>query len=140
MANSHVLDSFELNISSLNFVRGHHIYKEIWTPVVGEELQLQREPSGLKDRFAVVCLFGRRDVGGVPANLAPIFSPFLIRDLIRDFNTITATITGVRVNHVAGLGIEVPCRYKLNGPNGPQIRLFFSGRQSTLHSCYNRRH
>ena len=59
----------------------------------------------------LVCL-EEEIVGTVPANLAPIFSPFLIRD----FNTITAIITGVRVNHIAGLGIEVPCRYKLHGP------------------------
>ena len=115
MANSHVLDSFKLS----SFVRGHHIYKEIWTPVVGEELQLQRESSSLKDRFAVVVCLDEEIVGRVPANLAPIFSPFLIRD----FNTITATITGVRVNRGAGLGIEVPYRYKLHGPKCMLIAL-----------------
>ena len=26
-------------------VRGHHIYKRIWTPHVGEKLQLQREDN-----------------------------------------------------------------------------------------------
>ena len=91
MANSPVLfDS--LAISS--FVRGHHIYKRIWTPSEGEVLQLQREPSNPKDRFAVtvvVCLDGEI-VGRVPANLTPTFSPFLAREC----NTITATITGAR--------------------------------------------
>ena len=108
MANSHVLDSFKLR----SFFRSHHIYKEIWMPVVGKELQLECQPSSLKDRFAFVVCLDEEIVGRVPANLAPIFSPFLIRD----FNTITATITGIRVNRGAGLSIEVPCHYKLHGP------------------------
>ena len=109
MANSPVLfDS--LAISS--FVRGHHIYKRIWTPSEGEVLQLQREPSNPKDRFAVVVCLDGEIVGRVPANLAPTFSPFLAREC----NTITATITGARVNRGAGLGLEVPCCYTLNGP------------------------
>ena len=30
-------------------IRGHHIYKSIWTPVVGEELTLQREDGNDHD-------------------------------------------------------------------------------------------
>ena len=70
MANSPVLfDS--LAISS--FVRGHHIYKRIWTPSEGEVLQLQLDPSNPKDRFAVVVCLDGEIVGRVPANLAPTY-------------------------------------------------------------------
>ena len=34
-------------------IRGHHIYKRIWTPVVGEELLLQRDLTNSYDIFAV---------------------------------------------------------------------------------------
>ena len=34
-------------------VRGHHLYKGIWNPVVGEVLQCEREPRIAADRYAV---------------------------------------------------------------------------------------
>ncbi len=36
-----------------SFVRGYHAYKEGWTPFIGEELVLRREPDNVKDRSAV---------------------------------------------------------------------------------------
>ena len=33
----------ELQIDSV--VRGHHIYKSVWTPVIGEDLYLEPEES-----------------------------------------------------------------------------------------------
>ena len=38
-------------------VRGDHIYKRVWSPTVGEVLQLTREERNDHDRFAV-CLSG----------------------------------------------------------------------------------
>ena len=34
-------------------VRGFHVYKLTWTPVIGEELTAEREPGNSEDRFAV---------------------------------------------------------------------------------------
>ena len=34
-------------------IRGHHIYKEIWSPVVGEELQCKMEHGNIHDIYAV---------------------------------------------------------------------------------------
>ena len=34
-------------------VRGHHIYKSVWTPVIGEELSVEREQNNQHDRHAV---------------------------------------------------------------------------------------
>ena len=31
------------------YVRGHHIYKNVWEPMEGEVLQLRDEPSNPKD-------------------------------------------------------------------------------------------
>ena len=30
-------------------VRGHHIYKEVWTPRTGEELLVEKEPGNSQD-------------------------------------------------------------------------------------------
>ena len=35
-------------------VRGHHIYKEIWNPAIGEVVQCKREPRNAADRYSVV--------------------------------------------------------------------------------------
>ena len=74
-ANPVLFDLFQLP----SFVRGHHVYKAIWTPSEGQVLQLQREPSNPNDRFAVVVCLDREIVGRVPANIASTFSPFLAR-------------------------------------------------------------
>jgi len=34
-------------------VRGHHVYKEVWTPVIGEELTVKKEKDNGYDRYAV---------------------------------------------------------------------------------------
>ena len=34
-------------------VRGHHVYKSIWTPVLGEELSTEREDNNEHDNYAV---------------------------------------------------------------------------------------
>ncbi len=37
-------------------VRGHHVYKRIWTPTVGEQLQLRPEEDNESDPRAVAVL------------------------------------------------------------------------------------
>ena len=51
-------------------------------------------------------------VGHVPYNLAPTISQFLRRE----FNKAVVEVTGDRVNRGAGYGQEVPCIYRLYGP------------------------
>ena len=81
-----------------SFVRGLHAYKDIWTPVVGEILRLRREPDNIRDRHAVAVMDASdRIVGHIPWNLAPIFSPFLLRDFNKGF----VEVTGHEVNRGA---------------------------------------
>ena len=35
------------------YVRGYHIYKDIWYAVVGEVLVWEREPNNFQDRYAL---------------------------------------------------------------------------------------
>ena len=44
----------EFEITSV--VRGHHVYKTIWTPVVGEMLLLKTEDNNEHDLYAVAVL------------------------------------------------------------------------------------
>ena len=34
-------------------IRGHHVYKDIWTPFIGEIRNVQQEVHNAEDRFAV---------------------------------------------------------------------------------------
>ncbi len=103
-------------------VRGHHIYKDIWDPVVGEKLDCCRECGNVQDRYAVAVvrtlvdpkLKRRRHktenavttVGHLPRKISCVCSLFLRRG-----GTITCEITGHR-RHSSDLpqgGLEVPC-------------------------------
>ena len=43
--------------SKESVVRGHHVYKHVWTPEIGEELSVKKEPGNLHDDFAVSVVF-----------------------------------------------------------------------------------
>ena len=100
------------SLEILLYVRGHHIYKNVWEPTEGEVLQLRREPSNPKDWFAVAVYCEDNVVGHVPFSLAPTLSRFLQREC----NSAAARIAGSRLNRGGGFGLEVPCVYVLNGP------------------------
>lgn len=88
-------------------IRGHHIYKAVWTPVVGETVQVCREPSNPRDVHAVAVLNDGNTVGHVPKEVRRVFSSFLIQG-----GDISCEITGHRR---LGKGLEVPCLYKFSG-------------------------
>ena len=52
-------------ISIESFVRGHHVYKEIWTPVIGEDLMC--ESSNSVDPYAVAVIKRLEFSGSGPA-------------------------------------------------------------------------
>jgi hypothetical protein len=85
-------------------VRGHHIYKEVWTPFIGEELCLQQERYNTHDRFAVTLMKGSNIVGRVPREISRAYWKFLEKG-----GNIKCEVTGKRK---LGKGLEVPCIYK----------------------------
>ena len=53
-------ETFCLNL----FVRGHHIYKDIWSSVHGEELHCKREINNVHDLYAVSVIKHRTGIVG----------------------------------------------------------------------------
>ena len=89
-------------------VRGHHIYKSIWTPFLGEVLRAEMEEGNGEDRYAVAILKdGGIVVGHVPCSFSRTFYLFL-----RHGGSIECRITGHRK---IGIGLEVLCTYTLSG-------------------------
>jgi len=39
-----------------SFIRGFHVYQDVWTPVIGELLLLKREPENVHDKHAVAVI------------------------------------------------------------------------------------
>ena len=49
-------DLHTLQYGKASVVRGHHIYKSLWTPEVNEILLLRRETGNEQDEYAVAVL------------------------------------------------------------------------------------
>ena len=58
-------------------VTGHHIYKTIWTPFIGEMLPAEIEEGNLYDRYAVSLTRDSKIVGHVPHSISKVTWHFL---------------------------------------------------------------
>ena len=45
------------------FIKGHHVYKDIWTPKQGKQLDILMEPDNQMDKFAV-CVKSNEKIKG----------------------------------------------------------------------------
>ena len=99
--------SIDYCIHSCN--RGHHIYKEIWTPYITEELRLEEEEDNLYDQHTVAVVRNKVIVGHMPCVLARVSFFYHKRG-----GTIKAIVTGHR-QQGNGFLIEVPCDYIFTG-------------------------
>ena len=66
-----------------SYVRGYHVYMDIWEAEVGQELLLKREPDNSEDSHAVAVLNENVVVGHIPYNLAPVVEMFLRREVAK---------------------------------------------------------
>ena len=56
-----------------SIIRGRHIYKQIWRPLVGEILTLEREEGNNHEKFAVSLLKHATVLGHVPREFSRVF-------------------------------------------------------------------
>ena len=83
-------------------VRGHHVYKAIWTPEIGEILECKQERDNPKDLCAVSVIEDDTIVGHVPRKKSCVVWYF--------FGAVTCEVTDRRKR---GKGLEVPCLSRL---------------------------
>ena len=111
-------------------VRGHHIYKVVWTPVIGELLPLRAEDNNEHDNHAVAVVKGDCVVGHIPRSISRVAWFFMTHG-----GNITCRSTGKRK---VGVGLEVPCVYAFSGSVkavDKLSRLFCKDTHVQTHSC-----
>ena len=104
-------------------VRGHHIYKDIWSSVHGEELHCRREFGNVHDLYAVSVI--KHGTGIIGHLLKRISTPCHL--FLKKGGSISCKVNGRR-QYSSGLpqgGLEVPCRLVFKGSkkNIDKIRL-----------------
>ena len=72
MARTNVCISYVFEFQS--HVIGHQVYKDIWTPTLGEKLSTTAEPENHLDKYVVNVLKENKVVGHVPRIAPPQFS------------------------------------------------------------------
>ena len=89
------------------YVRGYVEYKKVWTPTLGEMLQLKVEPMNPRDQFAVAVIYlDGMVVGHIPKHASRAVS-FFLKKAGNDESTWQQHYRGV------GLGVEIPCKYQV---------------------------
>ena len=67
--------SFEMN----SFIHGHHIYKDAWALVVGEELSRGREEGNILDLYAVATVKSGNIIGHAPRQISAACASFMLK-------------------------------------------------------------
>ena len=100
------------------YVKGYHVYKNIWKPTVNEELESEMEPDNVMDKYDVCVKKNTSIVGHLPLDkngkFAKMIFYFLRAD--QDAECKVVIITGKEVNLSDGDGMQVPCNLKISGP------------------------
>ena len=109
------MDSEMDSLSWDSVICGHHIYKDIWTPFVGEILHVEQEVCNPEDRFAVAIVKAETVVSHVPREVSCLFWHFIQHDGI-----VSCEITGHRKH---GIGLEVPCTYNFSAKKNIIMKL-----------------
>ena len=111
------------NFGMVSYVKGYHVYKTLWNPLIGEFLSCQREPDNPMDKYKYpVCVKRENKIVedllfGKSGKFAKIIFYFLRAD---EFSSCKIVVTGKPVILGDGEGIQVP------------IKLIFTGIQKCI--------
>ena len=94
-------------------VRGHHIYRDVWSPSLGEVLQCRQELENTKDHYAVAVVRRSTVVGHIPRKISAASALFLARR----GGTICCEVTSTRrySEDLPQGGLEIPCKFTFSG-------------------------
>ena len=98
-----------------SFVKGYHVYRNLWTPILKEELYGEMEPSKPVDKYAAVVKKGELVVGHLPLDKSGKFAKTIFYFLRADpYGKCKKIVTGKPINRGDGDGMQVPCLLQLS--------------------------
>ena len=98
------------------FIKGHHEYKDTWTPKQGEQLDVLMEPDNRMDKFALCVKINEKNVGHLKKGTSGRFAKTVIYFLRSDaYSSTWAKVTGKKCNLGDGEGMQVPCKLSPSG-------------------------
>ena len=98
------------------FIKGKHVYKDIWTPKQGEQLDVLMEPNNRMDKFSVCVKINEKIVGHLKKGTSGRFAKAVFYLLLSNaYLSAYAKVTGKRCNLGDGEGMQVPCKLSLSG-------------------------
>ena len=81
------------------FIKGHLVYKDIWTPKQGEQLDVLMEPDNRMDKFEVYVKINEKIVGHLKKGTFGRFAKTIFYFLCNDaYSSVWAKVTGKRCN------------------------------------------
>ena len=87
------------------------MFQHIWTPVIGEKLDLEHEADNPEDKNAMAVRKSGVLVGHAPREHAKVLRFYMQRG-----GSIQVEVTGKPVNRALGHGVEVPCELFFHSP------------------------
>ena len=98
------------------FIKGHHVYKNIWTAKQGEQLDVLKEPDNPMDKFAVCVKINEKIMGHLKKSKSGRFTKTIFYFLLSDaYSSAWVKVAGKRCNLGDGEGMQVPCKLSLSG-------------------------
>ena len=104
------------NFEMVSYVKGYHVYKTLWNPLIGELLLNEREPDSTMDKYAVCVKKENKIVGHLPLEKSGKFAKKIFCFLRADeLSSSKIVVTGKPVNFGDGEGMQVPCKLIFTG-------------------------
>ena len=99
------------------YVKGYHVYKNIWKLTVNEELETEMEPDNVMDKCAVCVKKNTSIEGHLHLGKNVKFPEMIFYSLRADQDAeCKVVITGKEVNLGEGGRMQVPCKLKISSP------------------------
>ena len=104
------------NFEMVSYVKGYHVYKTLWNPLIGEFLLREREPDNPIDKYAVCVKKENKIVGHLPLGKSGKFAKTIFY-FLRAYKLISCKIVvmGNPVNLSDDEGMQVPCKLIFTG-------------------------
>ena len=100
----------------VSYVKGYHVYKTLWNPLIREFLSCEREPDNPMDKYAVCVKKENKIVGHLPLRKSCKFAKTIFYFLRADkLSSCKIAVTGKPVNWGDGESMQVSCKLIFTG-------------------------